>query len=329
MFTITYRFTARLLLIISLGVTAFAGLQRGLQTAYPPILYSETTNFTLYTMSIGCASFWEVCQPSERLLLAGMYSFPVAEWSPNGRYIAVHVSDGWQIYPTECLFVLKTCQPVPVKAAVQDIRLAWGPDGTTIASYASTRTVSTTILTSGCWQADSPCLQKTILLTDYYLLTEVAWSGDGSRMVFSDFVQTGLVWLDTACFDNPDGCGQSLHTVPVGANRAAWPSLSHDGRRVLVMIDTTGNGTLQQLFLVDLDTGDQQQITFRPGAAEFPDWSADERYVLFSGFATNRKGTRGGDLQIYLLDMERGIMLRLAAHGGRDLAFANWGHQPN
>jgi dipeptidyl aminopeptidase/acylaminoacyl peptidase len=325
MFTFTYRFSLRLLLVITLSVVGFAGIQRTLQTAYPPILYSETTNFSLYTKSIGCASFWEVCKPSERLLLEGMYSFPVAEWSPNGRYIAVHQNEGWVIYPTECLLVLKTCQPVPIKVAVQDIRLAWGPDGTTIASYASTRYVSTTILTSGCWQADSPCLEKTVLLTDYYLLTEVAWSSDGSRMVFSDFVQTGLVWLDTACFDNPDGCGKSLHIIPVGLNRPAWPSLSRDGRRALVMIDTSGNGTSQQLFLVNLDTGSQQQLTARPGTAEFPDWSADERYVLFSGFAT----ARSGDLLIYLMDMQRHITLPLMGHEGRDLAFANWGYPPN
>src|SRR5690349_13142723 len=120
MFRIFYRFVLYLLLSISIVVVAFVGIQRGLQTAYPPILYSETTNFTLYSMSIGCGSFWKVCQPGEQLLLEGMYSFPVAEWSPNGRYIAVHSNDGWLIYPTECLFVLKTCQPVPIKEALQD-----------------------------------------------------------------------------------------------------------------------------------------------------------------------------------------------------------------
>ncbi len=325
MFGFTYRFTLRLLLIITLGLVGFTAIQRGIQAAYPPILYSETSNLSLYTMTIGCTSFWTACERTDRMLLEGMYSFPVAEWSPNGRYIAVHLNDGWLIYPTECLLVLKTCDPVPVKPALQDIRVAWGPDGTTIASYATTRTVSTTIQTSGCWQADSPCLEKEILLSDYYLLTELAWSGDGSRMAFSDFVQTGLVWLDTGCFDKPEGCSADLHTISVGANRISWPSLSYDGHSAVLMMDTSSNGTSQQLFWVDLDSGDKRQLTSRPGMAEFPDWSQDRRYILFSGFAT----ADSGDLQIYLMDLDRHLTLPLVWHDGRDLAFANWGYPAN
>jgi Tol biopolymer transport system component len=256
--------------------------------------------------------------------LEGLYSLPVAEWSPNGHYIAVHLSDGWMIYPTDCLFVLKTCEPVPVKPALQDNRIAWGPDGTTIASYATTHNVSTTIQTSGCWQGDSPCLEKNVILSDFTLLTEIAWSADGSRMAFSDYVQNGLVWLDTSCFDKAEGCEADLHTVAVGANRIAWPSISDDGRYILLMSDTSGNGTSQQLFIVDLESGEQRQITSRPGTAEYPDWSADRRYVLFSGFET----ARSGDLELYLLDLQRQMTLPIMKHNGRDLAFASWGYLP-
>jgi hypothetical protein len=324
MFIFFYRFTLRLTLVITLAVVAFVGIQRGLQTAYPPILYGETSNFSLYSMTIGCTSFWSVCKPTERLLLSGMYSFPVAEWSPTGHSIAVHLSEGWVIYPTECLFVLRTCTSVPVKPAVQDIRVAWGPDGTTLASYETTRTVNATIQTSGCWQLDKPCLEKSIFLSDYYLLSEVAWSADGSRMAFSDYMQPGLVWLDTACFDKPEGCAKDLHTVPVGPNRNAWPSLSQDGHSAILMMDISGSGNSQQLFRVDLDTGVYQQLAARPGTAEFPAWSVDQRYLMFSGFAT----AHSGDLMIYLMDMDRHITLPLMRHEGRDLAYATWGYQP-
>ncbi|MEP6986654.1 MAG: hypothetical protein ABI970_13695 [Chloroflexota bacterium] len=312
------------MLVITTGVVTFAGIQRGVQAAYPPILYGETSNLSLYKMSIGCSSFWSICKPSERLILEGMYTFPLAEWSPNGQTIAVHVSDGWLIYPTECLLVLRTCDPVPVKPAVQDIRVAWGPDGITIASYETSRTINATIQTSGCWQGDSPCLANSIFLSDYYLLTEMAWSADGRRMAFSDRMQTGLVWLDTSCFDKSD-CSKDLHIVPVGASRSSWPSLSPDGRSAVLMMDTSSSGKAQQLFKVDLDSGISEQITFRPGTAEFPDWSADGRYILFSGFAT----ARSGDLIIYLMDMNRHLTLPLMWHEGRDLAFATWGHPAN
>lgn len=324
MFRFICRLSLSLIVLTAIIVVGWVGIGRGNQTAFPPILYSQTNNLQLFTMNPGCPSFWSSCRPSERFLLDGLYSLPVAEWSPDGKFIAVHLNDGWIIYPTDCLLVIKTCEPFPVKPALQDNRIAWGPDGTTIASYATTSNVSTTIQTSGCWQGDSPCLEKSIILSDFFLLTELAWSPDGSRMAFSDYVQNGLVWLDTSCFDKLEGCEADLHTIPVGDNRISWPSFSADGHKILLMTDTSNNGTSQQLFIVDLDTGDKRQITFRPGTAEYPDWSADERYVLFSGFET----AHSGDLVLYLLDLQRQMTLPIMHHEGRDLAFASWGYLP-
>ncbi len=324
MFRLFSRLSLGLLLVMAVFIVGWVGLGRGMQTAFPPILYSDTSNLQLFTMNLNCSSFWSGCHRSERFLLQGLYSLPVAEWSPNGNYIAVHLNDGWMIYPTDCLLVKRTCDPVPVNPALQDNRIAWGPDGTTIASYVTTSNVSTTIQTSGCWQGDSPCLEKSVILSDFYLLTELAWSGDGSRMAFSDYVQNGLVWLDTACFDKLDGCGADLHTIPVGDNRISWPSFSVDGQSILLMTDTSANGTSQQLFIVDLDSGEKRQITFRAGTAEYPDWSSDQRYVLFSGFATRRSG----DLELYLLDLQHQITVPIIRHKGNDLAFASWGYLP-
>lgn len=321
-----FRFLYRLVLVILLPmitlVICWVGLGRLLQTPFAPILYGETSSLQLYTATIGCNSFWAGCRRTERLLLGNMYSLPVAKWSPNGQDIAVHLTDGWVIYPADCLLVLQTCEPTPLKAAVQDNRVAWGPDGTTIASYVTSRDVRTTIQTSGCWRGDSPCLERQVVLSDYYLLTELAWSQDGSRMAFSDYMQDGLVWLDTNCFDKPEGCGADLHSIPVGDNRISWPSFSPDGRSVLLMTDTSDNGTSQQLFIVDLETGRNRQITSREGTAEYPDWSADGRYVLFSGFAT----AHSGDLELYLLDLQRMITIPILRHTGSDLAFASWGY---
>ncbi len=324
MFRFLYHVILALSLFMILLVIGWVGLGRLLQTSFAPILYSETTSLQLYTSTVGCDSFWLACRRSERILIGAMYSLPVAEWSPNGQEIAVHLTDGWVIYPADCLLVLQTCEPAQLKAAVQDNRIAWGPDGTTIASYVTSRDVRTIIQTSGCWRGDGSCLERKITLSDYYLLTELAWSPDGSRMAFSDYIQNALVWLDTSCFDKPEGCGADLHAIQVGHNRIAWPSFSPDGRSVLLMTDTSDNGTSQQLFIVDLETGSQRQITFRPGTAEYPDWSADGRYVLFSGFAT----ARSGDLELYLLDLQHRMTIPILRHPGSDLAFASWGYQP-
>ena len=80
MFRFAYRFSLRLLLVITISVTGFMLVQRGLQTAYPPILYSETSNLSLYTTTVGCPSVLIGCRQNERLLLEEMYSLPVAEW---------------------------------------------------------------------------------------------------------------------------------------------------------------------------------------------------------------------------------------------------------
>ena len=304
-------------------ITSWVGLNHAGQSTFPPILFGDTGSFQLYIMNPGCPSLWESCQHKEQFLLDGLYSLPVAEWSPNGRSIAVHLNDGWMIYPADCLLARKTCEAVPVKPAGQAERVAWGPDGTTLASYDTSLKVST-IQSSGCWQGDRKCLEISITLSDNYSLTEMAWSADGNLMAFSDYARRVLVWLDTACFDKPEGCVGDSHLISVGANPISWPSFSADGRSVLLMTDTSINGTSQQLFIVDLESGAQQQITFRAGIAEYPDWSVDGRYVLFSGFAT----PHSGDLELYLLDLQRQITVPIMQQEGRDLAFASWGYRP-
>src|SRR5690349_8881084 len=103
MFRFLCRLSLGLLLVATVVMISWVGLGRGIQPAFAPILYSETSNLQLYTATLGCPSFWAGCKRSERFLLDGLYSLPVAEWSPNGNYIAVHLSDGWMIYPTDCL----------------------------------------------------------------------------------------------------------------------------------------------------------------------------------------------------------------------------------
>ncbi len=321
MFIFYYRLSTRLLLVMLGCVGAWVGIQRVGQAPFPEILYSDTSNRQLYSTSIGCDSLLIACARHSRILLDGLYSLPVADWSPDGRTIAVHMNEGWLLYPRDCLLVLQTCQPSHFEAALPNIRIAWGPDGSTIASYATAKNATTTIETRGCWEGNSLCLQKRVILSELSLLKDPTWSADGSRMAFADYTQSGLVWMDTQCFDKAEGCADDLQLLAVGANPISWPSLSADGRSALLMMDTRNSDTDQQLFIVELDTGAVQQITFRAGTATFPDWSADERYVLFSGF----EKANSGDLQLYVMDLARHISLPIVHHSGRDVAFGNWG----
>lgn len=321
MFIFFTRFAIRLLtvmLVISGGV---AGLARTAQTGFPPILYGDTSSYQLFTRELNCESFWASCHRDNQFVLESLYSIPVAQWSPDGEFIAVHMNDDWFIYPTYCLLVLQTCEPTLVDDASGDVRLAWGAGGAIIATYANRSDVTTTLYTKGCWDGTGDCLEKTVQLSQTSIFTEPAWSADGTRMLFGDQLQNGFVWFYTACFDQPEGCTGQLNSFSIGANLISWPSLSADGSRVLLTMDTRGNNTYQQIFMVELDTGAVRQITDRVGTAIFPDWSADERYILFSGFPR----PHSGDLQIYLLDLERGITLPIVHHPNRDVAFASWG----
>ncbi|MCA0457761.1 MAG: hypothetical protein LCI00_27600 [Chloroflexi bacterium] len=297
------------------------GLARAAQPVYPPVLFGDTTTMQLYMATIGCADVWAVCRRESRFLLDSLYSLPVAEWSPDGDYIAVHLGDGWVVYPRDCLLVLQTCQPAPLPAAAGDTRIAWGAGGEIIATFANTSVATSTLYTRGCWDGSDTCLQKSVLLSSTALLTEPAWSADSTRMAYVDYLQTGLIWFYTGCFDFPEGCGDELNVVNTGT-RVVWPSLSHDGRSAIFTMDLRGANTYQQLFHLNIDTGELQQLTDRAGTAIYPDWSADERYILFSGFPT----LHSGDLQIYLMDLQRGITLPVIHHFAQDVVFASWGY---
>lgn len=323
MFILFTQFAIRFLTLLMVISAGLVGVVQAAQTRFAPILYGDTSNLQLYTLDINCPGFWASCNQTSRFLIESLYSFPVAEWSPDGDFIAVHRHDDWFIYPTDCLLVLQTCEPNMLREAAGDVRVAWGAGGEIIATYANSSDVKTTLHTRGCWDGTGDCLQKTVQLSQTSLFTEPAWSANGSVMAFADYLQTGLVWFYTACFDQPEGCAGEMNIVNIGANPISWPSLSADGRRAILTMDTRGNNTYQQIFWVHLGTGEVRQLTDRVGTAIFPDWSTDERYILFAGFPR----AHSGDLQIYLLDVERNIELSIVRHYQRDVAFATWGYQ--
>lgn len=322
MFTFFTRFSFRLLILLTIINTGVAALGRMTQSNFAPILYGDTTDSQLYIADLNCGSIWIICQSGSRLLREGLYSFPLADWSPDGEYIVVHMSENWFVYPSNCLLSGQTCEPTVLTEAANDVRLAWGVDGELIASNADSSDMQITRYTRGCWDGSDDCLQTSATLSSTSILTDPTWSADGSRIAYADYLQPGLVWFAAACIDEPQGCEGAANTVNVEGRRISWPSLSADGRTAILTMDIRGNNTYQQLFWVDLETGEVRQLTDRAGTAGFPDWSANGRYILFSGFSP----LHGGDLLIYLMDLERQITLPIIHHPDHDVAFATWGY---
>jgi Tol biopolymer transport system component len=97
-------------------------------------------------------------------------------------------------------------------------------------------------------------------------------SGGGSR----------LTWFDRS--------GKVTGTLG-GPNALSWGAISPDGKTVAVQRLHQG---LKDIWLHDLNRGTESRFTFGPGTHSYPAWSADGRYVSFSGWqGIGRRATSG------------------------------------
>jgi Tol biopolymer transport system component len=293
------------------------------QLPLPRLLYGEFGSQSLSIWEADCPSLLVFCQ-HERRLLEGMNSNPVTAWSPDGAYIAVYMTDAWMIYPAACLLNDSHCQPIPLDSAAIDTRVAWGPSGSTIAYMTNESNTSLRIRTRGCWDGSPAynCLTHDIELASSGALRQPAWSADGSRFAFLGYQPQGLFVLDAACLDDSTGCTDHISSVLVDRWPVYWPSLSGDGEKLLYFAEMPDG--VEQLYMTNVDGSQTEQISFRSDGGSVPAWSSDERYVAFAGL---QKRT-GGDWAIYILDMQRRLIVRAIGQRGQDLAYPAWSPQP-
>jgi Tol biopolymer transport system component len=298
---------------------AWITLGHQIQAPLPQLLYSQGRPASLYLWEADCPFLMNSCT-HERLLLQGLNDpFSVAQWSPDGAYVAVYLSESWAIYPIECLLGEGQCTPWRLDPTANDTRIAWGPDGTTLAYMTDSNSARMKILTRGCWdQSGQKCFERTVRVASRGVLRQPTWSADGSRFVFLGLQPVGLFRLEAACLDLSDGCADEMQLVPVNMSPVYWPSLSSDGSQLLYFAET-GDG-VGQLYRTNIDSGDLQQLSFLAGGGSVPAWSNDDRYIAFAGFETHA----GGDLSIYILDVERQLTALAIQQQGEDLNYPAW-----
>ncbi len=305
------------LVSVNLGVV---GLARAMQPPLPSLLYSNTSRLHLFETN--CARWLADCVNRDRTLLEGLDpSFAVAQWSPDGVFIAARMPDSWRIYRADCLLNKQDCEPHRFdSSAYNGIRLAWGPDGSALAyGVGEFEREWLRILSRGCWDGSPPeaCVVQNLQMSGGFPI-QPDWSADGRRLAYTGGTFLDLYLADMACLYSGDACRSAPITDEPEAE--VWPSLSADGTMVLYNTNTDITRLNEQIIVLDIETGQRRQLTFRHASSTHPDWSADDRYVAYAGFA--RPGD--GNMDIYVLDLPRGLHVRLIRSAERDM-YPNWG----
>ncbi|MBL8157004.1 MAG: PD40 domain-containing protein [Anaerolineae bacterium] len=313
-----------LLLGLMLALLVWIGFWRMALPPLPEIAFGDGRAFTLHITPAGCESLLGGCPHVGAALADDLYSLVVSQWSPDGDFMAVHESAGWRVYRTACLRSGGDCPSVPLDFA-DEMRLTWGPDGSLLAGL-DANGQQLIVLPRACWDGSSPtaCQTITIPVVAAQLLSQLHWSADGSRIVFTDFSLSGPYLLDTACFDLPrGGCLYQLARVriPFNGTQILWPSLSPDGSQVMFSTGTLSTASDIGLFIVNIEDASTRQVNQRGNSPFMADWSPDGRYVVYSGFAR----PTDGDLSLFLVDLARGIEAVLLRQPGTSMQFPDWG----
>ena len=198
----------------------------------------------------------------------------------------------------------------------RDLAPSWSPDGTRIA-FQSDRDGNYEIYVM---DADGGNQQN--LTNDPKADSSPSWSPDGKRIAFvSDrdrFLDihgfpTSEIYVMDADGENP----QNLTNNPADD----WsPSWSPDGKRIVFMSYRDGHfiGDFEEItseiYVMDVDGGNQQRLTENRKNDESPSWSPDGTRIVFS---SDRKGD-WVNYEIYVMDDDGGNLQRLTENRKND-----------
>ena len=115
-------------------------------------------------------------------------------------------------------------------------------------------------------------------------LAQNAWSPSVARdgtLVYADAASEDrqLVWRSRA--------GEKLETIGQPQRRMARPSLSPDGRQVVVQSQISGNG---DIWVHDIERGGATRITFNPDGDLEATWTPSSQQITYASFRGNSTG---------------------------------------
>jgi Tol biopolymer transport system component/DNA-binding winged helix-turn-helix (wHTH) protein len=114
-------------------------------------------------------------------------------------------------------------------------------------------------------------------------IKNLAFSADGKKLVYSGVNLSGsLASLPISKSGEPTGEPIAL-TSDVGC-RSMLPDFSPDGSRIVFTACRGRSGLPQQLWLINSDGSNMQELTVGPNPAAYPSWYPDGRRILFETY---------------------------------------------
>jgi Tol biopolymer transport system component len=184
-----------------------------------------------------------------------------------------------------------------------DVNPAWSPDGNKLA-FTSHRDNTIAIyiidLTSGELRSFSRTKRSP---------TQPDWSPDGERIAYID--NPAHPGIDYELFvTNSVGSTPQQLTDTAGYQTYAAPDWSPDGSRLCVASNENGNF---DIFLIDPDGSNLQQLTFSDADERAPTWSPDGTRIAF-------ESNRDGNWDIYVMNADGSDIQRITDDPGNDQA---------
>ena len=110
-----------------------------------------------------------------------------------------------------------------------------------------------------------------------------------------------------------DADGGNLRRLTKNSDADTFPSWSPDGKRIVFLSDRDGHVDLQhgapipEIYVMDADGGNQQNLTNNPNADRSPSWSPDGKRIAFMS-------DKNGNYDIYVMDADGSNQQSLTNH---------------
>lgn len=190
-------------------------------------------------------------------------------WSPDGTrivYIRAYVAGGYQ--PNVTIMDADGANKTRLTKDSGDENPSWSPDGTRIAFERNTDLFSRNQL----WVINADGASPT-LVVDSLAVREISWTPRNTFLGVDGF---GIVQF------NIDGTGQTrILSLTPGTVNQVYPRMSPDGTRIVFQWGGQ-YGSDPNIYLMNSDGTNLQQLTNSSGGKNYPVWSTDGTKVAYT-----------------------------------------------